>query len=142
MRIFLYGTLLDPGILALRSGRRGLERGAVPAILPGWRRVTLRHAPFPTLLRGRRGAVGGLLLVLRGAALRRLAAYEGPAYRLRPIRPMIRRGPRDAVAWIAAPALADPDRPWHPPPTDAARGIVNPRYFNPWLARSLHSRAW
>lgn len=139
MRIFLYGTLLDPRILALRSGRRGLERGAVPAILLGWRRVALRGGPYPTLIRGRGAPVPGLLLVLRGAAFRRLTAYEGAAYRLRPLRPLTRRGRRAAAAWIAAPALADAARPWH---SSAARGIVNPRCFNRWLAESQLSRAW
>lgn len=67
MRIFLYGTLLDPLVLAARSGRRGLDRGAQRAWLQGWRRVSLRGAPYPTLLRARRGGVAGLLVAPRCA---------------------------------------------------------------------------
>ena len=114
MRVFLYGTLLDPVILAARSGR-GLECGAVPAWLPGWRRVALRGAPYPTLVRARRGGVAGLLVLARGAALRRLVAYEGAAYRLARVRVLTRRGRCAAAAWIAAPMLADAGRPWGPP---------------------------
>ncbi len=114
MRIFLYGTLLDPHILARRSGRRGLERGALPAFLPGWRRVVLRQAPYPTLLRARRGGVPGLLVAPRGAVLRRLMAYEGAAYRLRSLRVLTRRGRCAATAWIAAPTLAAHSRGWTP----------------------------
>jgi gamma-glutamylcyclotransferase (GGCT)/AIG2-like uncharacterized protein YtfP len=104
--VFVYGSLLDPDVLARRSGRRGLMRRAVPAMLPGWRRVALRGAPFPTLLPARQHRVQGVLLRLCGAPIRRLMAYEGAAYRLRPIRVLTGRGLRPARAWIAAPALA------------------------------------
>lgn len=106
--VFVYGSLLDPDVLARQSGRRGLMRRAVPAVLPGWRRVALRGTPFPTLVRARRHRVHGLLLRLIGAPKRRLQAYEGKAYRLRPIRVLTARGPRGALAWIACAALAGP----------------------------------
>jgi len=108
--VFLYGTLLDPAILAARAGRRRLR--GVPATLPGWKRVALRRQPYPTLIRARRQSVRGLVVTLFGAPLRRLRAYEGAAYRLRPVRPLGPRGRVAALAWIAAPALAAAGRDW------------------------------
>jgi hypothetical protein len=63
MRLFLYGTLLDPDRLARFAGRR------VPytaAVLPGWRRVALPDGRFPTLRRGR-GWVAGAVVALDAA---------------------------------------------------------------------------
>ncbi|WP_203076784.1 gamma-glutamylcyclotransferase family protein [Falsiroseomonas ponticola] len=108
--VFLYGTLLDPAILAARAGRRGLR--GVPATLPGWGRVALRGQPYPTLIRARRQAVRGRLVTLAGAPLRRLHAYEGACYRLRPVLVLAPRGRLRALAWIARPALANAARPW------------------------------
>jgi hypothetical protein len=98
--LFLYGTLLSPGVFARFAGRSPLRR-AVPARLSGFRRVTLRGTPYPTLLRGA-GVVDGLFLPrLPPAALARLSAYEGPSYLLVPIRVATPRGPRRARAWMA-----------------------------------------
>lgn len=110
--VFLYGTLLDPAILAARAGCRGLR--GVPATLPGWKRVALRRQPYPTLIRARRHAVRGLVLLLAGAPLRRLQAYEGAAYRLRPVHPTGSRGRIAALAWITSPALAAAGDDWQP----------------------------
>ncbi|MBU8539833.1 gamma-glutamylcyclotransferase family protein [Falsiroseomonas tokyonensis] len=107
--LFLYGTLLDPAVLRLRSGRRFPRGAARPAVLRGWRRVGLRGAPWPTLIRARHHLVPGLLLPLSGGPLRRLMAYEGAAYRLRPVRLHLARpatGLRRGFAWIAHPMLA------------------------------------
>ncbi|WP_439598597.1 gamma-glutamylcyclotransferase family protein [Falsiroseomonas sp.] len=116
LEVFLYGTLLDPAVLWRRSGRRFAQGAARPAVLRGWRRVGLRGAPYPTLRRARHHLVPGLVLRLAGAPLRRLIAYEGAAYRLRPVRLLPvrllpgRRGPgrppRQAAAWVAHPLLA------------------------------------
>ena len=111
--LFLYGTLLDPGMLARHAGRKGLGVRAAPAWLPGYRRVSLREEPYPTLLRGR-GVVHGVVLRVRGPALARLSAYEGPRYRLLPLHVRTRTGPRRARAWIAPAFHADPLRSWAP----------------------------
>lgn len=80
-RLFLYGTLLDPRLLARFAGR---ALPAAPAKLPGWRRVRLRGTAYPTL--------------------RRLRCSEGPRYRLVPVRARCRGRPVRARAWIAAAA--------------------------------------
>ncbi|MGG5885759.1 gamma-glutamylcyclotransferase family protein [Falsiroseomonas sp. HC035] len=104
--VFVYGSLLDPVVLARQSGRRGLMRLAVRAVLLGWRRVGLRGTAFPTLVRARGCRTDGVLLRLCGAPIRRLIAYEGVAYRLRRVRVRTAQGPRYACAWIAAASLA------------------------------------
>lgn len=112
MRVFLYGTLLDPATLAARAGRRGLR--GTGAVLRGWCRVAMRGQPYPTLIRARRHAVRGVVVTLAGAPLRRLRAYEGAAYRLRPVRLVGPRGCLAAHAWITAPALAETGTAWRP----------------------------
>ena len=106
MRLFVYGTLLDPARLACRVGR-GLPLH--PATLPGWRRVSLRGTPYPTLRRAFRARVAGALIDVDAAALRRLTADEGDRYLLR--RVAVRAGGRETVAfaWIAPAVTA---RPW------------------------------
>jgi gamma-glutamylcyclotransferase (GGCT)/AIG2-like uncharacterized protein YtfP len=109
IEVFLYGSLLDPAVLHAKAGRRFPGRALRPARLKGWRRVRLRGTPWPMLVRDRRGEVDGLVLRLAGAPLRRLMAYEGPAYRLRPLR--LRIGGRDhgpVWAWMAQAALRTP----------------------------------
>jgi Gamma-glutamyl cyclotransferase, AIG2-like len=83
VRLFLYGTLLNPATLAARGGDPTLPLRWSDAVLRGWRRVGLAGTPYPTLRRCIGGAVGGKIVVAGSSALRRLAAYEGPRYRLR-----------------------------------------------------------
>jgi hypothetical protein len=115
--VFVYGTLLDPAIFRRFAGRAPLRR-ALPARLIGWRRVLLRGTPYPTLVRGGKGAageVGGLLLPrLAPPSFARLAAYEGASYALVPVRVATPRGPRRARAWVAARWRAG-DRAWVQP---------------------------
>jgi len=85
MRLFLYGTLLDPDVLARRAGTPGLGARMVPATLPGYRRVRMGTTPWPTLRRDPAHIVPGAVVTIGSAALRRLSAYEGPRYRLIPV---------------------------------------------------------
>ena len=97
MRLFLYGTLLDPDLLSTFAGR---PVSLIPATLQGWRRVALPDGRYPTLRRARSTVVGALATV-DSATLARLAAYEGPAYRLTPVVVRTARGNTAARAWIA-----------------------------------------
>src|SRR4051812_4842133 len=101
MRLFLYGTLLDPCTLAARSGNPDLPARLVPASLPGWQRVVCRWGPYPTLRRNRTGVVDGAVLRVPASALARLAAYEGPAYRLSRVVVHTPNGKTVAHTWIA-----------------------------------------
>ena len=104
MRLFLYGTLLDPTVWARRAG---VNRPALPAILFGWRRVGLRASPYPTLRRG--GSVAGAVRDVSATTLQRLIAYEGPRYRLTRVVVATARGKTAAWTWIGAAATR---RPW------------------------------
>lgn len=99
MRLFLYGTLL---------GDRRLGVGT-PATLTGWRRVVLRGTRYPTLRRDRSGAVSGAVVKVPAPVLRRLIAYEGPAYRLVRVVVQTASGKTAAYAWIAPGGTR---RPW------------------------------
>lgn len=112
--LFLYGTLLDPSVLARQAGEGRLVRRLVPARLQGWRRVVLRGTPYPTLLRDPAGVTEGAVLRAGPAALAGLAAYEGPSYRLEPVRVATPRGPRRARAWVARRWRADAASAWRP----------------------------
>ncbi|MFQ3622047.1 MAG: gamma-glutamylcyclotransferase family protein [Acetobacteraceae bacterium] len=106
MRVFLYGTLMDPEVAKRVSGEDGFLRSARPALLPGWRRARLRGTPFPTLVRAADGAVHGLLAEVPPEVLRRLHAYEGPLYRFLPVRVLCDGASIAARAWIAPQARA------------------------------------
>ncbi len=105
MRLFLYGSLLEPLTLARHVGRP--LRGA-RAVLPGWRRTGLRGSRYPTLARCRCGGLTGLLVEVDARALARLSAYEGPRYRRRAVTVSCAGRPRRACCWIA-------DAPTHHP---------------------------
>jgi Gamma-glutamyl cyclotransferase, AIG2-like len=100
MQPCLYGTLVDAGTLATCGGQAGLPARLVPAALHGWRRVAVRSGRYPTLRRARTGVVQGSVLIGPAHALRNLAAYEGPVYRLTRIVADTPNGKTAARAWI------------------------------------------
>ena len=99
--LFLYGTLLDPRVLARQSGEPKLARRQFPARLDNHACVGLRGTPFPTLVPRPGARTPGAVLRAGQAALRRLAAHEGAQYRLVPVRVETWRGPVRAKAWVA-----------------------------------------
>jgi len=109
MRLFLYGTLLDPVALARYSGDPAAPRRSVAARLSGWRRVALPDARWPTLRRCRGSVVPGTVVDVDAAAARRLTAYEGAAYRLMPVVVATANGNTAAKVWIAPGGTR---RPW------------------------------
>jgi hypothetical protein len=83
MHFFFYGTLLDRDVASLVLGRRLPPRAFVPAALPGHARRRVKGASYPIVVRDPRGEVAGA--VVGGLSRRdvaRLAAYEGPRYRI------------------------------------------------------------
>ena len=101
MRLFVYGTLLDPRTLATRGGDPFLVACLMPATLAGWRRVALRGGRYPTLCRHRCGHVRGALVTASARTLARLAAYEGAVYRLVRVVVDTPNGKTAAHTWIA-----------------------------------------
>lgn len=103
MRVFLYGTLMDPEVARRVSGDDRFVREARPALLSGWRKTLLRGTPFPTLVRDERSVVHGLLAEVSPPTLARLHAYEGSLYRFVTV-VVLNAGRRVAArAWIAPP---------------------------------------
>lgn len=101
MRLFLYGTLLDPGRFAAVAGSAAPLRAGRAAVLRGMRRVVLRGTPWPTLVADPRSNVAGRVVRVGPPVLQRLSAYEGRPYRLHPVAPQAGRRVLRALAWIA-----------------------------------------
>jgi hypothetical protein len=87
MRFFFYGTLLDRDVARLVLGRRLPPQAYVPAALPGHARRKVKGASYPIVVRDPRGRVAGAIVGgLSGRDVERLAAYEGPRYRIAPLK--------------------------------------------------------
>ena len=79
--LFVYGTLLFPGVTSALLGR--VPDGA-PASVAGWRAAALDGRPYPGLVRAEGAVTAGLLLLgLSSAEWRTLDDFEGDEYELR-----------------------------------------------------------
>jgi hypothetical protein len=87
MRFFFYGTLLDGDVASLVLGRRLPPRAYAPAALPGHARRRVKGASYPIVMRDPKGEVRGAVVGgLSGRDVARLSAYEGPRYRIAPLK--------------------------------------------------------
>lgn len=87
MRFFFYGTLLDGDVTALVLGRRLPPTAFVPASLPGHARRRAKGASYPIVVRDPRSQVPGAIVGgLSSRDVARLTAYEGPRYRIAPLK--------------------------------------------------------
>jgi hypothetical protein len=87
MRFFFYGTLLDYDVTALVLGRRLPPAAFMPASLLGHARRRAKNATYPIVVRDPRGAVPGVIVNgLSARDVARLADFEGPGYRVVPLR--------------------------------------------------------
>jgi hypothetical protein len=87
MRFFFYGTLLDYDVTALVLGRRLPPDAFVPARLPAHARRRARGATYPVVVRDPRSYAPGVIVGgLSARDVARLVAYEGPGYRIAPLR--------------------------------------------------------
>jgi len=87
MRFFFYGTLLDRDVMALVIGRRLPPQAYIAAGLPGHARRRAKNATYPIVVTARSGEVPGAIVSgLSHRDVARLAAYEGPGYRIAPLR--------------------------------------------------------
>jgi hypothetical protein len=115
MRVFVYGTLLDPDVLRAVLGRGVPAAKRSSATLSGVRRVRAAGHRYPILVRARGHAVGGMVLDgLDAADTARLRHYENDGYAL-----VRRRVELDGGAMISAHVfvpvrrLAGTDEDWH-----------------------------
>lgn len=114
MRFFFYGTLLDGDVTALVLGRRLPPRRFAPAVLPGHARWRVQGGSYPIAVPDRRAEVPGA--VVEGLSARdvaRLAAYEGPGYRIATLKVKVRGAL--AIVPVFEPLggrLTPTNRPW------------------------------
>lgn len=81
MRVFFYGTMMDPDVRRLVLGARAGQLVVGPALLPGYRRVQAARGDYPLLLRRAASRVRGQLAEGFGQPdLLRLLHFEGPDY--------------------------------------------------------------
>src|SRR5258708_808701 len=86
-RFFFYGTLLDRDVMALVLGRLLPPQAFVPASLLGHARRRAKGASYPVVVRDPRGEVAGAIVGgLSARDVTRLTVYEGPGYRVVPLR--------------------------------------------------------
>jgi len=113
-RFFFYGTLLDPDVMALVIGRRLPPSAFVPAILPGHSRRRAEGATYPVVVRDAADRVRGVVVGgLTPRDVARLAAYEGPGYRVARLK--VRVGGEIATVSVFEPVavrLQPSDSPW------------------------------
>jgi hypothetical protein len=114
MRFFFYGTLLDHDVTALVLGRRLPPTAFVPAVLPGYSRWRVQGGSYPISVPDRKGQVSGAIVGgLSARDVARLAAYEGPGYRIAPLKVKV----SDALIAVAvfepvASRLKPTNKPW------------------------------
>ena len=93
MRFFFYGTLLDRDVMALVLGRRLPPAAYAPAILLGHERRRAKGASYPTLVRDPAAQVFGAVVGgLSAHDVARLSVFEGPGYRIAPLRVLMAGG--------------------------------------------------
>jgi len=84
---FFYGTLLDHDVMALVIGRRLPPSAFVPATLKGHVRRRAKGVSYPIVLRAPGSEVEGVIVGgLTKRDVERLAAFEGPRYRIAPLK--------------------------------------------------------
>ena len=87
MRFFFYGSLLDCDVAAIVVGRRLPPWAWRPAVLPGHRRARAKGVSYPVLVRDASNEVlGAVVGGFSAVEVNRLAAYEGPRYRIAPLK--------------------------------------------------------
>ena len=130
MRFFFYGTLIDSDVMALVIGRRLPPSAFVPAILPGHSRRRAKGATYPVVVRDPADRVRGVVVGgLTSRDVARLAAYEGPGYRIARLK--VRLGGELATVSVFEPVVArlqPSNSPWD-------YGLWKGRHKRPFVGR-------
>jgi hypothetical protein len=127
---FFYGTLLDHDVMALVIGRRLPPSAFVPARLKGHVRRRAKGVSYPIVQRDPGGEVEGVVVSgLTKRDVERLSAFEGPRYRVAPLKVTIGRKLRTVSVFEPKEASFQPvDGGW-----DLA--LWQGRYKRPFVAR-------
>lgn len=115
MRLFFFGSLMDPDLFAVAVGRPLGDFDTAPGILSGFRRRKVRGENYPILVPHPGGRVEGLLVDrLTAAEIDRLHFFEGGEYALSPLPVVDREGNHaGAHAFVSTGILEDAGEPWH-----------------------------
>ncbi len=111
---FFYGTLLDPGVRAAVVGREVPDAAGEPAVLHGYKRVSVRGVTYPVILPDASDVVRGT--VFRGFdayECARLSRFEGERYGAHRREVALEAGATDRP-WVYVPVRRVPalPRPW------------------------------
>ena len=99
MKIFVYGTLTDKDAFGRCAGKP-MTHKPIPAKLPGFSRVLLRGARYPTLRRAPGSQVPGMVMRVNADMLVRLCNYESVRYRLVRVNLQSETGPHRALVFM------------------------------------------
>lgn len=115
MRLFFFGTLLDPDLFALVVGRPIDAVTVKPGVLHGFRRRKVKGEHYPILAPHPGGRVDGLLIDgLTEAEIDRIRFFEGEDYALRPLPVTDAEGrPAGALACVSTGTLEEAGEAWH-----------------------------
>lgn len=113
MRFFFYGTLIDDDVRALVLGAQASGLEVAPAVLDGWRCVSVRGRTYPAVVRSAAAATRGVLTgALPDSAGAALTAYEGPEYDLIECDVSASGEAATAGVFVAGPSCRVSTRPW------------------------------
>ncbi len=103
MRLFFYGTMMDPEVRRIVLAGEAEALMIQPARLGGYRRVCAKPGDYPLLVRRTAGRVHGVLVGgLSPEGLCKVAHFEGPDYRPEE-RTVIDETGRRVSAWVLLP---------------------------------------
>ena len=103
MRLFFYGTMLDPDVRRIVLAHEADLLTIRPAVLGGYRRVRATRDDYPVLVRRGAGRVEGELVEGLGPeGLVRVAHFEGPDY-LPETRTVVDETGRRLTPWVMLP---------------------------------------
>lgn len=114
IRYFFYGTLLDAEVQEVVFGRRLSPRQMIPAITPGYRRVYVKDAWYPTMAPHEGGFIDGMVVTgLTHEERGKVDWFEDDDYELRPVPVMIKgREAGKALAYMPPAGSNAGDRTW------------------------------
>lgn len=113
MRLFCFGSLLDPDVRRIVLGRAGPAHHLRPAVLEGYRRVRVPDEAYPAALRDPGARIDGLLVEnLSPRERARVVFFEGREFELREHPVLVDGAQVPALVCMATIPLGTSPEPW------------------------------